>query len=175
MTSWFNFLIGCGVTVSLRSFAYRYPVIIWWQDCSFPVEWSWYSCWKSVDHNWPYMHGLFSGTLNFIPSICMSIFVLVSHCLDYVQFSSVTQSCLTLCDLMDCSPPTPRVFSNSCPSSQWCHPAISSSVVPFSSCLQSFPASGSFPMDQYFTSGGQILELQLQHQSFQWIFRTYFL
>ena len=51
------------------------------------------------------MHGLFSGTLNFIPSICMSIFVLVSHCLDYVQFSSVTQSCLTLCDLMDCSMP----------------------------------------------------------------------
>ena len=42
-----------------------------------------------------------------------------------------------------------------CPLSQWCHPAISSSVVPFSSCLQSFPASGSFPMSQFFTSGGQ--------------------
>ena len=45
--------------------------------------------------------------------------------------------------------------SNSCPSSQWCHPTISSSVIPFSSCLQSFPASGSFPMNQFFTSGGQ--------------------
>ena len=46
-------------------------------------------------------------------------------------------------------------FSNSCSSSQWCHPTISSSVIPFSSCLQSFPASGSFPMSQLFTSGGQ--------------------
>ena len=51
--------------------------------------------------------------------------------------------------------PTPRVHSNSCPSSQWCHPPISSSVVPFSSCYQSLPASGSFPMSQLFTWGGQ--------------------
>ena len=54
-----------------------------------------------------------------------------------------------------CSSPVPRVYSNSCPLSQWCHPTISSSVIPFSSCLQSFPASGSFPMSQFFTSGGQ--------------------
>ena len=54
-----------------------------------------------------------------------------------------------------CPSPTPRVHSNSCPSSQWCHPAISSSVVPFSSCPQSLPASGSFPMSQLFTWGGQ--------------------
>ena len=54
-----------------------------------------------------------------------------------------------------CPSPTPRVYSNSCPSSQWCHPAISSSVVPFSSCPQSRPASGSFPMSQLFTWGGQ--------------------
>ena len=50
--------------------------------------------------------------------------------------------------------PTPGVYSNSCPS-QWCHPTISSSVVPFSSCLQSFPASGSFSVSQLFSSGGQ--------------------
>ena len=50
--------------------------------------------------------------------------------------------------------PTPRVYSNSCPSSRWCHPTISSSVIPFS-CPQSFPASGSFPMSQLFASGGQ--------------------
>ena len=56
-----------------------------------------------------------------------------------------------------CPSPTPRVHSDSCPSSQWCHPAISSSVVPFSSCLQSFPASGSFLMSQFFASGGQII------------------
>ena len=54
-----------------------------------------------------------------------------------------------------CPSPTPRVHSDSCPSSQWCHPVISSSVVLFSSCLQSFPASGSFPMSQLFAWGGQ--------------------
>ena len=86
-----------------------------------------------------------------------------------VQFSSVAQSCLTLCDPTNCSTPdlpvhharppcplsTPRVYPNSCPLSRWCHPAISSSVVPFSTCLQSFPASGSSQMSQLFTSGGQ--------------------
>ena len=55
-----------------------------------------------------------------------------------------------------CPSPTPGVHSNSRPSSQWCHPAISSSVVPFSSCPQSLPASESFPMSQLFAWGGQI-------------------
>ena len=54
-----------------------------------------------------------------------------------------------------CPSPTPRTCSNSCLSSQWCHPTISSSVIPFFSCLQSFPASGSFLMSQFFTSGDQ--------------------
>ena len=54
-----------------------------------------------------------------------------------------------------CPSPTPGVYSNSCPLSRWCHPTISSSVIPFSSCLQSFPTSGSFQMSQLFTSGGQ--------------------
>ena len=54
-----------------------------------------------------------------------------------------------------CPPLSPRVCSNSCPLSRWCHPAISLSVIPFSSCLQSFPASGSLPMGQLFASGGQ--------------------
>ena len=54
-----------------------------------------------------------------------------------------------------CPSPTPRACSNSCPSTWWCHPTISSSVIPFSSYLQSFQASGSFPMSQFFTSGGQ--------------------
>ena len=75
------------------------------------------------------------------------------------QFSSVAQSCLTLCDPMDHSTPpcpssTPRVFPNSCPLSPWCHPTISSFVIPFS-CPQSLPASGSFQMSQLLTSGGQ--------------------
>ena len=58
-----------------------------------------------------------------------------------------------------CPSPTPRVHSNSRPSGQWCHPAISSSVVPFSSCPQSLPASESFPMSQHFAWGGQSTEV----------------
>ena len=56
---------------------------------------------------------------------------------------------------LPCPSPTPGACLNSCPSNQWCHPTISSSVVPFSSHLQSFPASGSFPVSQFFMSGGQ--------------------
>ena len=56
---------------------------------------------------------------------------------------------------LPCPSPTSGAGSNSCPLNRWCHPTISSSVVPFSSCLQSFPASGSFPMSQFFTSGGR--------------------
>ena len=74
-------------------------------------------------------------------------------------YFSVTQSCLPFCDHMDCCMPgfpvLPRVHPNPCPLSRWCHPTISSSAVPFSSCLQSFPASGSFLMSQLLTSGGQ--------------------
>ena len=73
--------------------------------------------------------------------------------------SSVTQSCVTLCDPIDCSTPgpspIPRACSNSCPSGWWCHPTISPSVIPFSSRLQSFPASRSFQMSQLFALGGQ--------------------
>ena len=78
-----------------------------------------------------------------------------------VQFSSVAQSCLTLRPhglqhaRLPCPPPTPGVYSNSCPLIQWCHPTISFSVIPFSSCLQSFPESGSFQMSQFFPSGDQ--------------------
>ena len=76
---------------------------------------------------------------------------------------SGAQLCPTLCDPMDCSTPGLPVLhdllelaqTHSCPLSRWCHPTISSSVVPFSSCLQSFPASGSFQKSQFFTSGGQ--------------------
>ena len=73
-----------------------------------------------------------------------------------VQFSLVSQSCPTLCDPMNpCPSPTPGVHPNSCPLSQCCHPAISSSVVPLSSWPQSLPASESFPMHQLFSWGGQ--------------------
>ena len=78
-----------------------------------------------------------------------------------VQFSSVIQSCPTLPphESQHTRPPCPSqapgVYSNSCPLSRWCNPTISSSVIPFYSCLQSFPASGSFQMSQFFISGGQ--------------------
>ena len=95
----------------------------------------------------------------------------------YNRFSSA-HSCLTFCDPMQhtrlpCPSLAPRACSDSCPSSWWCHPTISSPVTPFSSCLQSFPVSGFFPVSQFFTSGGQ--SIHLQHQSFQRIFRTDFL
>ena len=78
-----------------------------------------------------------------------------------VEFSSVAQLCLTLWphELQHarppCPSPTPGVHPNPCPLSRWCHPTISSSVVPFSFCPQSFPASGSFPVSELFVSGGQ--------------------
>ena len=77
---------------------------------------------------------------------------------------SVQFSCLVVSDSLrphepqqarpPCPSPTPGVYSNSCPLSRWCHPTISSSIIPFS-CLQSFPASGSFQVSQFFPSGGQ--------------------
>ena len=84
---------------------------------------------------------------------------------NYLQNRSVQFSCSVVSNSLrphgrqhtrlPCPSPTPGVYSNSCPLSWWCHPTISSSVVPFSSHLQSFPASGSFPMSQSFASGGQ--------------------
>ena len=71
-----------------------------------------------------------------------------------------------------CPSPTPGVYPNSCPLSWWCHLTISSFVVPFSSCLQSFPASGSFQMCQFSASVAKVLEFQLEHQSIQWTPRT---
>ena len=78
-----------------------------------------------------------------------------------IQFSSVAQLCLTVQPHglqhtgLPCPSPTPGAYSNSCPLSRWCHPTISSSVIPFSSHLQSFPGSGSFPVSQFFSLGGQ--------------------
>ena len=88
--------------------------------------------------------------------ICLSVFLLFSS----IQFSlSVMSDSLQPYELKHASLPCPslipRDHSNSCPSSRWCHPAISSSVVPFSSCPQSLPASQSFPMSQLFTWGSQ--------------------
>ena len=90
--------------------------------------------------------------------------VFVFHSFTWFE-NSVQFSCSVMSDSLwphgqqhtrpPCLKPTPRIYSNSCPLSRWCHPTISSSVVPFSSCLQSFPASGSFQMSQLFASRGQ--------------------
>ena len=95
-----------------------------------------------------------------------------------VQFSSVIQWCPTLRphELQHarppCPSPTPGVHSDSCPSSPWCHPAISSSVIPFSSCPQSLPASESFPMSQLFTGRGQSAGVSktIQYSSYSLLF-----
>ena len=108
--------------------------------------------WKKLDDGYMLIHYIIFPNL--------SVFNYL-HKFSSVQFSSVTQLCPTLqpCGLQHARPPcplpTPGVYSSSCPLSQWCHPTISSSVVPFSSCLQSFPTSESFQMSQFFTSGGQ--------------------
>ena len=87
---------------------------------------------------------------------------------------SVARLCPTLCKPMDqhtrlpCPSASPRVCSNSSPLSQWCHPTISSSVIPFSSCPQSFPASGSFPMSWLFTSCGQSIGASASASVLQW-------
>ena len=91
--------------------------------------------------------------------------VALEHSLGARLSSSVQFSCSVMSDSLrpyeshqarpPCPSQTPEVYPNSCPSSQWCHPAISSSVIPFSSCPQSLPVSGSFPVSQLFARGGQ--------------------
>ena len=88
-----------------------------------------------------------------------------TNSMERMEISSVQFSCSVMSNSLwphglqhtrpPCPSPNPGAYSKSCPLTQWCHPTISSSVVPFSSCLQSFPASGSFQMSQFFTSGGQ--------------------
>ena len=104
----------------------------------------------------------FSSPWTRIPgqSLRLSPWAFCTPVISLVQFScSVTSNSLQPHGLqhtkLPCPPPIPGAYSNSRPVSRWCHPTISSSVVPFSSWFQSFPASGTFPMSQYFTSGGQ--------------------
>ena len=103
---------------------------------------------------------------------CPSSLIHISNCC----CCSGTKSCPTVCNPMNCSTPdfsfTPRVCSNSCPLSQWYHPIISSSVIPFSSHLQSFQHQGLFQWVSSSHQVAKVLELQLEHQSFHWIFRV---
>ena len=101
----------------------------------------------------------------------------LSHVVLSVQFSdSVVSDSLWIYEPQHgrppCTSPTLRVHPNSCPLSRWCHPAISSSVIPFSSRPQSFPSSGLFKWISPLHQVAKILEFQLQHQSFQWMHKT---
>ena len=141
--------------------------------CIFLIAWPYFDL---IFISWPYFV--------FLLAVCISLkrwlFRSFAHFLAGLflyQFSSVAQ----LWSLWPhesqharspCPSPTPGVYPNSRPPSQWCHPAISSSVVPFSSCSQSLPASGSFPIVNSLHQVPKVLEFQLQHQSFQWTPRT---
>ena len=109
-------------------------------------------CWGQKE----FSLSLWPRELFFYVTVCVCVCV----CVCSVQFSgTVMSNSLWPHELQHarppCPSPIPRVYSNSCPSSQWCHPTISFSVIPFSSCLQSFPGSGSFQMSQLLASGGQ--------------------
>ena len=106
----------------------------------------------------------FSCLQSFLASV-QFISVLSHVQLFATPWTAARQTSLSITDSQSCS--------NLCPSIRWCHPGISFSAVPFS-CFQSFPTSGSLLMSWLFASGGQVLEFQLQHHSFQWIFRTDF-
>ena len=125
------------------------------------------TCWVSkpvVNHHTRELGSWFSGQWSLMMMFTELIAWLQLHAklwASSIQFSrSLTSNSLRPHGLQNarlpCPSPTPRVYSNSCPSNhRWCHPTISSSVTPFCSCLQSFPASGSLPMSQFFTSGVQ--------------------
>ena len=113
-------------------------------------------------------YGQLKSTLWSLGELCVSCFK-KAHCKFFsflILFSQVSQySCSVVSDSLpphglqharpSCPSPTPGVYSDSCLLSRWCHPTISSSVIPFSSCLQSFPASGSFPMSEFFALSDQ--------------------
>ena len=132
------------------------------------------------EHCTYYFHSTTNGHIQPPWRLGNVVFSWVTVC--FLTFSSVQFSCSVVSGSLQphesqharppCPSPTPRVYSNLCPLNPWCHPA---SVVPHSSCPQSFPASGSFLMSQLFTWGGRSMEFQLQRQSFQWTPRTHIL
>ena len=110
---------------------------------------------------------------------CKQVLESTETSLSFGQFSSVTQSGPTLCDPMDCSTPgypvhhqLPQLAQTHVHRASWCHLTVSSFVGPFSSCFQSFPASGSFPVSLFFTSGGQSIGVLASASALQWTFRT---
>ena len=138
-----------------------------------------HSCWASFMKLCPHQMTAFLQT-----TVYTDCAMITSEVIHYPSSSSAQFSLSVISDSLwphglqharlPCLSPTPGVYSNSCPWSQWCNPTISSSVVPFSSCFQSFPASGSFQKSQFFSSGGQsigvsasasVLQMNIQFSS----------
>ena len=122
----------------------------------------WFLGWNDpLERKWQptpiFLLGKYHGQMSLV-SYSLWSWTRVRHSLE-TKFNSVVSDSLRPHGLQHARPPCPSpaagAYSDSCPSSRWCHPTISSSVIPFSSCLQSFPAWGSFQMSQFFASGGQ--------------------
>ena len=157
-------IVACQAPLSMGFFQARileWVAISFSRGSSLPRDWTHTSC-RGIVYHWAHFssYGISNTELicshlaviipNFDYDLSVTKVLRREYFVDCFQFSSVAQSCLTLCDPVNHSMPgLPVVYPNSCPSSQWCHPAISSSVVPVS-CLQSLPASESFPMSQLF-------------------------
>ena len=180
----------------LSALTYGWQTFLYWNVLAFLVKsllslfdifldlvycFGWCSHFHNTDSPSPrtwYVSALVSPLISFIQFLtvfCVQVFCLLGEV--SVQFShSVMSDSLQPHELQHtrppCPSPTPGVHPNSCPLSQWCHPTVSSSAVPFSSCPQSFPASGLLKWGNSSHEVTKVLEFQLQHQSFQWTPRT---
>ena len=180
---WTIFKVFTEFITILRLF---YILVFWpqgmWDLSSLTRDWT--SCMKGeVLNRWIFRQ--VPGEIVLFPSWN---FILLIHSIEFiiniswetsVQFSSVAQLCPTLCWPHErqqarhpCPSPTPEVYTNSCPLSQWCHPAISFSVIPFSSAPNPSKHQGLFQWVNSLHEVAKVLEFQLQHQSFQWTPRT---
>ena len=143
----------------------------------------------SLCHKWCELFGPYTQLLQLCSNLCNSVDCspprLLCHGILQEEFCpSVQFSCSVMSDSLwphglqharlPCPSPTPGACSNSCSLSRWCHPTISSSVVPFSSCPQSFLATGSFPVSQFFTSGDQIIGASASASAFPMIIQDWF-
>ena len=148
-------------------------------SCPEVVYWGFGGCWFSIiASEWPVHCVLISPLISLLNHW---LFTSILFCLHLLLFrsSAVSDSSWPYGlqhDRLPCPSLSPGAWSNSCPLSRWCHPIISSSVIPFSSCHQSVPASGSFQMSQLFASGGQSIGTSASASVLPiWIFRADFL
>ena len=132
---------------------YRDPVLVSWFIQQIPIDYLFYIWYCEFPYYSLYTsHPLLLPSPRFHKSV---LYISLSIQFSHLVMSNALQPHGLQHTRLPCPSSAPRASANSCPSSQWCHPTISSSVIPFSSCLQSFPASGAFLMSQYFASSDQ--------------------